>query len=108
MLFTLTATLAFAKSSDAIQWLTLDERVVVIVRVATNRVTTTSLPGPIAAIDAVGVNSEGRSSEQFQLAHKAATNLNNPPAFLPTAAFGVATTPTPDAAQPDSTPLFRP
>lgn len=33
------------------------------------------------------------------------TNL---PAFLPTAAFGVAATSTPDAAQPNSTPLFQP
>ena len=32
----------------------------------------------------------------------------NSPASLPTAAFGVAATPTPDAARPNSTPLFQP
>ena len=32
----------------------------------------------------------------------------NSPAFLPTVAFGVSATPTPGAAQPDSTPLFQP
>ena len=31
-----------------------------------------------------------------------------PPAFLPTAAFGAAATPTPDVAQPNSTQLFQP
>ena len=58
--------------------------------VATNRVTTISLPGPISAIDAVGVTADGKTPGQFQLAHtkgssflsvralarKAATNLN--------------------------------
>ena len=32
----------------------------------------------------------------------------NPSAFLPTAAFGVVATPSPDATQPNSTPLFQP
>ena len=32
----------------------------------------------------------------------------NAPAFLPAAAFGVTATPTPDVAQPNSTPLFQP
>lgn len=86
----LAATLAFAEPPEAIQRVTLDERVVVTVPVATNRVTTISLPGPIAAIDAVGVTSDGKTPGQFQLAHtkgssflsvralarKAATNLN--------------------------------
>ena len=70
--------------------ITLDERVVVTVPVATNRVTTISFPGPIAAIDAAGVTADGKTPGQFQLAHtkgssflsvralagKAATNLN--------------------------------
>lgn len=86
----LSATLALAESPEAIQRITLDERLVVTVPVATNRVTTISLPGPIAAIDAVGVTADGKSPGQFQLAHtkgssflsvralarKAATNLN--------------------------------
>jgi hypothetical protein len=68
----------------------LDERTVVTVPVSTNRVTTISFPGPIAAIDAVGVTADGKTPGQFQLAHtkgssflsvralarKAKTNLN--------------------------------
>lgn len=86
----LAATVALAAPPEAVQRITLDERVVVTVPVATNRVTTISLPGPIAAIDAVGVTADGKTSGQFQLAHtkgssflsvralarKAATNLN--------------------------------
>jgi hypothetical protein len=88
--FFLAATVAFADSPEAIQHVTLDERTVVTVPVATNRVTTISFPGPIAAIDAVGVTADGKTPGQFQLAHtkgssfvsvralarKAATNLN--------------------------------
>lgn len=87
-LILLTATVALADTP--IQRLTLDERVVVTVPVATNRVTTISFPGPIAAIDAAGVTADGKTPGQFQLAHtkgssflsvralagKAATNLN--------------------------------
>ena len=86
----LSATLALAAPPETIQRIKLDERVVVTVPVATNRVTTISLPGPIAAIDAVGVTADGKTPGQFQLAHtkgsaflsvralarKAATNLN--------------------------------
>jgi hypothetical protein len=86
----LTVTVALAESPEAIQHVTLDERVVVTVPVATNRVTTISFPGPIVAIDAVGVTADGKTPGQFQLAHtkgssflsvralagKAATNLN--------------------------------
>jgi len=50
----LAAAVVLADPPEAIQRVTLDERVVVTVPVATNRVTTISLPGPIAAIDAVG------------------------------------------------------
>jgi hypothetical protein len=86
----LSATLAWAEPPEAIQRVALDERVVVTVPVATNRVTTISFPGPIMAIDAVGVTTDGKTPGQFQLAHtkgssflsvralarKAATNLN--------------------------------
>lgn len=86
----LAATVALAGPPEAIQRVTLDERAVVTVPVATNRVTTISFPGPIAAIDAVGVTADGKTPGQFQLAHtkgssfvsvralarKAATNLN--------------------------------
>ncbi len=86
----LAATVVFAEPPEAIQRVTLDERAVVTVPVATNRVTTISFPGPIAAIDAVGVTADGKTPGQFQLAHtkgssfvsvralarKTATNLN--------------------------------
>src|SRR5438046_862621 len=86
----LAATVALADTPEAIQRVTLDERVVVTVPVATNRVTTISFPGPIAAIDAAGVTADGKTPGQFQLSHtkgssflsvralarKAATNLN--------------------------------
>lgn len=89
-LLLLSATLALADSRDSIQRLTLDDRVVVTVPVATNRVTTISFPGPISAIDAAGVSADPKILSQFQLAHtkgstflsvravarKAATNLN--------------------------------
>jgi len=89
-IFLLAATVAFAAPPEAIQRVTLDERVVITVPVSTNRVTTISFPGPIAAIDAVGVTADGKTPGNFQLAHtkgssfvsvralarKAATNLN--------------------------------
>jgi len=89
-LLLLAATVAFAAPPEAIQRVTLDERVVITVPVSTNRVTTISFPGPIAAIDAVGVTADGKTPGNFQLAHtkgssfvsvralarKAATNLN--------------------------------
>jgi hypothetical protein len=88
--FLLAATVAFGATPEAIQRVTLDERAVVTVPVATNRVTSISFPGPITAIDAVGVTADGKTPGQFQLAHtkgssfvsvralarKAATNLN--------------------------------
>lgn len=86
----LAASVAFAGPPESIQRITLDERVVVTVPVATNRVTTISFPGPVAAIDSVGVTADGKTLGQFQLAHtkgssfvsvralarKATTNLN--------------------------------
>jgi hypothetical protein len=89
-LLLLAATVALAGEPEAIQRVTLDERVVVTVPVATNRVTTISFPGPISAIDAVGVSADPKIPGQFQLAHtkgssflsvrasarKVATNLN--------------------------------
>lgn len=89
-LLLLAATGALAAPPEAIQRVTLDERVVVTVPVSTNRVTTISFPGPIAAIDALSVTADGKTPGHFQLAHtkgssfvsvralarKAATNLN--------------------------------
>jgi hypothetical protein len=89
-LLLLAATVVLAAPPEAIQRATLDERVVITVPISTNRVTTISFPGPIAAIDAVGVTADGKTPGEFQLAHtkgssfvsvralarKAATNLN--------------------------------
>jgi hypothetical protein len=90
-IFLLSATVALAEpNGETIQRVTLDERAVVTVPVATNRVTTISFPGPIAAIDAAGVTADGKTPGQFQLAYtkgssflsvralarRAATNLN--------------------------------
>jgi hypothetical protein len=89
-LLILSLTVALAEPPESIQRVTLDERVVVTVPVATNRVTTIGFPGPIVAIDAVGVTADGKTPGQFQLAHtkgssflsvralatKASTNLN--------------------------------
>ena len=86
----LAATVALAKPPEAIQRVTLDERAVITLPVATNRVTTISFPGSISAVDAVGVTADGKTPGQFQLAHtkgsaflsvralarRAATNLN--------------------------------
>jgi hypothetical protein len=86
----LAATGVLAAPPEAIQRVTLDERVVISVSISTNRVTTINFPGPIAAIDAVGVTAEAKTPGQFQLAQtkgcsflsvrvlarKAAMNLN--------------------------------
>lgn len=88
-LFLVTATISLA-GPPPIQRLWLDDRVVVTVPVATNRVTTITFPSPIAAIDASGVTMDGKTPGLFQLAHvkgssflsvralarKATTNLN--------------------------------
>jgi hypothetical protein len=87
----LSATVTLAELNvETIQRMTLDERTVVTIPVATNRVTTISFPGPISAIDAASVTADGKTPGQFQLAytkgssflsvraltHRAATNLN--------------------------------
>jgi len=64
----LTTTVALA-GSPAIQQAWLDDRVVVSVPVATNRVTTISFPGPIEAIDGAGFTVDGKTPGSFQLAH---------------------------------------
>ncbi|MGD0061180.1 MAG: hypothetical protein ABSD58_17350 [Verrucomicrobiia bacterium] len=89
-IFLLSATIASAEPQNSVQSVTLDNRAVVTVPVATNRVTTISFPGPIAAIDAAGVTADGKSPGEFQLAYtkgssflsvralarRAVTNLN--------------------------------
>jgi hypothetical protein len=60
---------AVAQPPASIQQVWLDDRVVVSVPVATNRVTTLSFPGPIDAIDGAGFTLDGKTPGQFQLAH---------------------------------------
>ena len=81
---------AVADPPEPVQRRTLDERTVITVPVATNRVTTIAFPGVINAIDAVGISNDPKVPAPFQLAHakgssflsvragtaKAATNLN--------------------------------
>ncbi|MCI0540974.1 MAG: hypothetical protein L0Z50_37715 [Verrucomicrobiales bacterium] len=68
-IFVLANVSALAAAREAIESAQLDDRVVYAVPVATNRVTTISFPGPIAAIDAAGVTADPRMAGQFQLAH---------------------------------------
>ena len=65
----LAASAALADPSAAIQRAELDPEVVIRVPVATNRVTTISFPGPIAAIDGAGVTADPMVPGPFQLAH---------------------------------------
>ena len=64
----LATTVALA-DSPAIQHVLLDDRTVVSVPVATNRVTTLNFPGPIEAIDGAGFTVDGKNPGSFQLAH---------------------------------------
>ena len=68
-LFLLTASVAWAQPSKEILKDFLDENVLTIVPVASNRVTTISFPSAIAAIDGAGVTLDGKTPGQFQLAH---------------------------------------
>jgi hypothetical protein len=70
LLFVLASlSIAFAAQRETIESIQLDAHVVYTVPVATNRVTTISFPGPIAAIDAAGVTTDPRMAGQFQIAH---------------------------------------
>ena len=68
-LFLLVASVAWAQPSREILKDFLDENVLTIVPVASNRVTTISFPSAIAAIDGAGVTLDGKTQGQFQLAH---------------------------------------
>jgi hypothetical protein len=87
-LFTLTmfaASVALA-DSPAIQNVFLDDRTVVFIPVATNRVTTISFPSPIEAIDGAGFTVDGKTPGQFQLAHAKGSGFLSVRALLPGAA----------------------
>src|SRR5271155_4490074 len=68
-LFLLTAVVAVAQPSKEILKDFLDENVLTVVPVATNRVTTISFPSAITAIDGAGVTVDGKTPGLFQLAH---------------------------------------
>jgi hypothetical protein len=80
---------AFAGPREPIESAQLDDRVVYIVPVATNRVTTISFPGPIAAIDAAGVTADPRMAGQFQLAHTKGAAFFSVKALAPKASANV-------------------
>jgi hypothetical protein len=60
---------AQAQPPPSIQQVWLDDRIVVSVPVATNRVTTINFPGAITAIDGAGITVDGKTPGLFQLAH---------------------------------------
>jgi hypothetical protein len=60
---------AQAQPAKSIQQVWLDDRVMVSVPVATNRVTTINFPGAITAIDGSGITVDGKTPGLFQLAH---------------------------------------
>src|SRR5438094_5696276 len=85
----LTILSAFAGPRLPIETAKLDERVVYVVPVATNRVTTISFPGPIAAIDAAGVTTDQRMAGQFLLGHTKGSAFFSVKALAPKASANV-------------------
>jgi hypothetical protein len=81
----LTAIVASAQSSKEILKDFLDDNVLVVVPVATNRVTTISFPSPIEAIDGAGITVDGKTPGQFQLAHAKGSAFLSVRALLPKA-----------------------
>jgi hypothetical protein len=65
----LAANVALAQPAREIVKDFLDENVLIVVPVATNRVTTISFPSAITAIDGAGVTVDGKTPGLFQLAH---------------------------------------
>ena len=80
---------ALAAGHDPIETVRLDDRVVYAVPIATNRVSSISFPGPIAAIDAAGVSTDPRTPGQFQLAHTKGTAFFSVRATAPKASANV-------------------
>ncbi|HTR43320.1 MAG TPA: hypothetical protein VMH87_17040 [Pseudomonadales bacterium] len=68
-LLLLATAIVSAHASGEILSDSLDENVLTIVPVATNRVTTISFPSAITAIDGAGVTVDGKTPGLFQLAH---------------------------------------
>ena len=68
----LMANVALAQSKEIVKDF-LDENVLIVVPVATNRVTTISFPTAITAIDGAGITVDGKTPGLFQLAHTKAS-----------------------------------
>ncbi|HEY1718305.1 MAG TPA: hypothetical protein VGH42_08445 [Verrucomicrobiae bacterium] len=81
----LTAIVASAQSSKEILQDFLDDNVLVVAPVATNRVTTISFPSSIEAIDGAGITVDGKTPGQFQLAHAKGSAFLSVRALLPKA-----------------------
>jgi len=82
----LAANVALAQPTKEIVKDFLDENVLVVVPVATNRVTTISFPNAITAIDGAGITVDGKTPGQFQLAHTKGSAFISVRALLPKAA----------------------
>jgi hypothetical protein len=82
----LTANVALAQPSKEILKDFLDENVLIVVPVATNRVTTISFPSAITAIDGAGVTVDGKTPGLFQLAHTKGSAFLSVRALFPKAA----------------------
>src|ERR1700683_4616627 len=65
----LTGHVAWAQPPKEIVKDFLDENVLIVVPVATNRVTTISFPSAVTAIDGAGVTADGKTPGLFQLAY---------------------------------------
>ena len=76
---------AQAQPAKSIQQVWLDDRVVVSVPVAINRVTTLNFPGPIEAIDGVGITVDAKTPGRFQLAHTRGSAFLSVRALFPNA-----------------------
>lgn len=85
----LLAMMGLAAGRPPIESALLDERVVYVVPVATNRVTTISFPGPIAALDAAGVTTDAKVPGRFQLAHTRGSSFFSVRAVAPGASANV-------------------
>jgi len=79
------AAAAAAQPSNEILTDFLDENVLTVVPVATNRVTTISFPSAITAIDGAGVTVDGKTPGLFQLAHTGGSAFLSVRALLPKA-----------------------
>jgi hypothetical protein len=86
LLFLVSGLSLSAAERAPIERVQLDDRVVITVPVATNRVTTLCFPSAIAAIDAAGVSNDPNLASLFQLAHSKGTSFVSIRAMSPKAA----------------------